>query len=194
MTMQSRIIAGLGVVLIVLGLVVLAFQRLGPPGAIKRVAAPHHTGGDEIAAGELAADFNLLDLAGNTVSLSSQRGKVVFLNVWATWCGPCREEMPAMEVLFNEFKSRKDFVMLAVSEDQRGHEVVGPYVAKNGYHFPILLDPENRIGQSYDVTGVPETFIIDRKGRIVAHHMGAFDWSRDDVRKLVEQMLQTEEG
>ncbi len=194
MTTQSRIIAGLGVVLIVLGLGVLAFQRLGPSRAIKQVAAPHHSGGEEIAAGELAADFNLLDLAGNTVSLSSLRGKVVFLNVWATWCGPCREEMPAMEVLFNEFKNRKDFVMLAVSEDQKGREVVAPYVEKNGYHFPILLDPENRIGQSYDVTGVPETFIIDRKGRIVAHHLGAFDWSRDDVRKLVEQMLETEEG
>ncbi len=120
MTIQSRIIAGLGVVLIVLGLGVLAFQRLGPSQAVKQVAAPHHTGGEEIAAGELAADFKLLDLAGNTVSLSSLRGKVVFLNVWATWCGPCREEMPSMEVLFNEFKNRKDFVMLAVSEDQEG--------------------------------------------------------------------------
>ena len=192
--MQNRIVAGLGVVLVVLGLGVLAFQRLGPPGAIKRVAAPHHDGGDEIAAGELAADFNLLDLEGNTVSLSSLRGKVVFLNVWATWCGPCREEMPAMEVLFNEFKSRKDFVMLAVSEDQRGREVVAPYVERNGYHFPILLDPDNRIGESYDLTGVPETFIIDRKGRIVTHHLGAFDWSRDDVRQLVQQMLETREG
>ncbi len=192
--MQSRIVAGLGVVLVVLGLGILTFQRLSSPGAEKQTMAARRGGGEEIAAGEVAADFSLPDLSGKTVSLSSLRGKVILLNVWATWCGPCREEMPAMEVLFNEFKNRKDFVILAVSEDHKGREVVASYVEKNGYHFPILLDPENRIGQSYDVTGVPETFIIDRNGRIVAHHMGAFDWSRDDVRQLVEQMLETREG
>ncbi len=188
--MRSKVVASIGVVLIVVGLAALAFQRLVPHAARPEATPP----GEEIAAGEVAANFHLKDLDGHTVSLASLRGKVVFLNIWATWCGPCREEMPSMEALFNDFKNRKDFVMLAVSQDQMGREAVAPYVRRNGYHFEILLDPENQLGESYGITGVPETFIIDRKGRIVAHHMGAFDWSRDEVRQALEELLQAKHG
>jgi peroxiredoxin len=147
-----------------------------------------------VAAGGQAADFKLEKLDGTTVSLESLRGKVVFLNVWATWCEPCREEMPSMQTLYDDFKGNKDFVMLAVSQDTKGRAAVAPYVAKNGYHFTILLDPENKIGETYDVSGVPETFIIDRKGQIVAHHMGAFDWSRPDVKDALQQLLDSKRG
>lgn len=147
-----------------------------------------------VAAGSQAADFKLETLDGNTISLDSLRGKVVFLNVWATWCEPCREEMPSMQTLYDDFKGNKDFVMLAVSQDVKGRAAVAPYVAKNGYHFTILLDPENKIGETYDVSGVPETFIIDRKGQIVAHHMGAFDWSRPDVKDALQQLLDSKQG
>jgi len=188
--MQSKLVAILGVLLIVLGLAALAFQFLMPRGPKMVPVGP----GGEIAAGDIAANFDLPDLDGHTVSLSSLRGKVVFLNIWATWCGPCREEMPSMEVLFNTFKNRKDFVMLAVSQDQMGRDVVAPYVEKNGYHFQILLDPENKLEEAYGITGVPETFIINRNGRIVAHHMGAFDWSRDEVRGALEELLEAKQG
>ena len=188
--MQSKVVASIGVVLIVVGLAALAVQRLMPhaarPGAMRA--------GEEIAAGDVAANFDLKDLDGHVVSLSSLRGKVVFLNIWATWCGPCREEMPSMEMLFNAFKNRKDFVMLAVSQDRMGRDVVAQYVERNGYHFEILLDPDNQLEEAYGITGVPETFIIDRKGRIVAHHMGAFDWSRDEVREALEGLLQAKQG
>ncbi len=150
--------------------------------------------GTPVSAGDQAADFNLESLDGTTVSLDKLRGKVVFLNLWATWCGPCREEMPSMETLYDELKNQKDFVMLAVSQDTKGRQVVAPYVQKNGYHFRILLDPENKVSGLYDVSGVPETFIIDRKGRIVAHHMGAFDWSRPDVKEALEQLLDSKRG
>lgn len=142
-----------------------------------------------VAAGSLAADFKLQDLSGNTVSLSSMRGKVIFLNIWATWCGPCREEMPSMETLFQDLKHNRDFVVLAVSVDRKGKAVVAPYVEKNGFHFTVLLDPDNQISESYNVSGVPESFIIDRKGRIVAHHMGAFDWSRSDVKDALIALI-----
>ena len=188
--MQSKVVASIGVVLLVLGLAAVAVQRLVPntprPGSLRS--------NEEIAAGNVAANFDLKDLDGHVVSLSSLRGKVVFLNIWATWCGPCREEMPSMETLFNSFKNRKDFVMLAVSQDHMGRDIVAPYVAKNGYHFEILLDPENQLQDAYGITGVPETFIIDRKGRIVAHHMGAFDWSRDEVREALDELLQAKQG
>jgi len=181
--MRTKVIAGLGVVLIVLGLAAVAYQRLVPH-------LPQAQPSPNVAAGDLAANFDLKDLRGHDVSLSSLRGKVVFLNIWATWCGPCREEMPSMEALFNSFKNRKDFVMLAVSQDHMGRDIVAPYVEKNNFHFEVLLDPDNQLQDSYNITGVPETFIIDRTGRIVAHHMGAFDWSRDEVREALEELLQ----
>ena len=142
-----------------------------------------------VAAGSLAADFKLQDLGGNTVSLSSMRGKVIFLNIWATWCSPCREEMPSMETLFQDLKHNPDFVVLAVSVDRKGKAVVAPYVEKNGFNFTVLLDPDNQVSESYNVSGVPESFIIDRKGRIVAHHMGAFDWSRSDVKDALIALI-----
>jgi peroxiredoxin len=148
-----------------------------------------------VPAGDLASDFKLEDaFSGETVSLSSLKGKVVFLNIWATWCGPCREEMPSMETLYDELKNNKDFVMLAVSQDTKGKAAVVSYVEKNGYHFKVLLDPENKVGETYNVSGVPETFIIDRRGRIVAHHMGAFDWSRPDVKEALQQLLSAKDG
>src|SRR5271170_6939116 len=186
--MQSKVIAGMGVVLVVLGLAAVAFQRLIP-----HPARPEGGGSGEIAAGEVAANFNLKDLNGQSVSLSSLRGKVVFLNVWATWCGPCREEMPSMETLYEAFKNRNDFVILAVSQDRRGRAAVQPYVEKNHFQFDILLDPDNVVGDAYNVSGVPETFIIDRRGRIVAHHMGAFDWSQTDVRQALVELLDSKE-
>jgi peroxiredoxin len=158
---------------------------------------PHFAGnGSEapVAAGDKAAEFKLEALDGRSVSLASLRGKIVFLNLWATWCGPCRQEMPSMETLYDNFKNNQDFVMLAVSQDTKGRAVVAPYVEKNGYRFTILLDPENKVGASYDLSGVPETFIIDRDGRIVAHHMGAFDWSRPDVKEALQQLLDTKDG
>jgi peroxiredoxin len=158
------------------------------PNSSTEEAAPE--GAAPVPAGDIASDFKLEDaFTGQTVSLASLKGKVVFLNVWATWCGPCREEMPSMETLYDELKGNKDFVMLAVSQDTKGKSAVVPYVEKNGYHFKILLDPENKVGESYSVSGVPETFIIDRTGRIVAHHMGAFDWSRPDVKEALQQLL-----
>lgn len=149
---------------------------------------------ETVPAGSQAANFKLEALDGHTVSLDQLRGKVIFLNVWATWCGPCREEMPSMQTLYDDFKNNKDFVMLAVSQDTKGRSVVAPYVEKNGFHFTILLDPENKVSETYDMSGVPETFIIDRKGQIVAHHMGAFDWSRPDVRDALQQLLDSKAG
>src|SRR5271166_22844 len=188
--MKSKSLSAVGVLLVAVGLVLFFLVRnlLSPP------QQDSTTGEAPVAAGDVAADFKLESLSGGAVKLSSLRGKVVFLNVWATWCGPCREEMPSMETLYDELKNNKDFIMLAVSQDTKGKSAVVPYVEKNGYHFKILLDPENKVGDSYGVSGVPETFIIDRKGRIVAHHMGAFDWSRPDVKSALQDLLSAKAG
>jgi peroxiredoxin len=127
-----------------------------------------------------APDFALLDLQGHTHRLSDFRGRVVFLNLWATWCPPCRLEMPAMEALYQQLKGH-DFVMLAVSEDVDGAEAVGPFVADLGLSFPILLDPAGRLPPRYGVTGYPETFVIDRNGHVIEHIVGPAEWQREDI-------------
>ncbi len=147
-----------------------------------------------VAAGEKAAPFQLTDLQGDSVSMADLRGKVVFLNIWATWCAPCREEMPSMEKLYQGLQGEKGFVMLAVSQDTSSRQEVVAYVKKHGYHFDVLLDPKNAVAEAYNVSGVPETFIIDRQGRIVAHHSGAFDWSQPAIRDALEELLKDNKG
>jgi peroxiredoxin len=189
--MKSKSLSVLGLTLVAAGLFLFfVFRTIFPV----LTSNEDRNGEAPVSAGEIAADFKLQSLSGKPVTLSSLRGKVVFLNVWATWCGPCREEMPSMETLYETFKDRRDFVILAVSQDRRGRAAVQPFVEKNHLHFDILLDPDNVVGDSYNVSGVPETFIIDRKGRIVAHHMGAFDWSQSDVRQALNELLDSKEG
>jgi peroxiredoxin len=192
MDSRNKILYAVAAVVVIVGITLVAIS--GRRGSRSPLGNEQTESEAPVAAGSQAANFKLEALDGHTVSLESLRGKVIFLNVWATWCGPCREEMPSMETLYEDFKDRKDFVMLAVSQDTKGRAMVAPYVEKNGYHFTILLDPENQLSQSYEMSGVPETFIIDRKGQIVAHHMGAFDWSRPDVKDALLQLLDSKAG
>jgi peroxiredoxin len=138
--------------------------------------------------GEAAPDFSLPTLKGNFVKLSDYRGKVVFLNIWATWCPPCREEMPSMESLYQRLKGR-EFEMLAVSIDRQGKEIVGPFVAKYGLTFPVLLDSENKTYKLYGLTGIPETFIIDRNGAVIFKVIGPQDWMKKDWLDYFDRIL-----
>lgn len=126
--------------------------------------------------GQSAPEFSLTDLAGTTVRLGNLRGRVVFLNIWATWCGPCRAEMPSMQALYAALAG-PDFEMLAVSADQEGRAVVDRFVQEHRLTFPVLLDPDLQVASRYRVTGYPETFVIDRNGTIVAHEIGPRDWA-----------------
>ena len=135
-----------------------------------------------------APDFVLPDLGGKAVRLSQLKGKVVFLNVWATWCPPCRKEMPTMETLYQKLKGT-DFVMLAVSEDADGLKTVVPYVNEGAYTFPVLLDTAGEVHAKFGVTGFPETFIINREGRVVHHHIGYQDWSGSGVERALRTLM-----
>jgi len=126
--------------------------------------------------GYAAPEFTALDLSGEERRLSEYRGKVVFLNIWATWCPPCKQEMPSMEYMYNKLKG-PDFEILAVSIDREGSSVVKPFVRRLNLSFPILLDTEGKIAELYKITGVPETFIIDREGTIVEKVIGPRNWS-----------------
>jgi peroxiredoxin len=109
--------------------------------------------------------FTLTDLSGKTWSLSALRGKIVLLNFWATWCPPCRREMPDMEKLYRTYGAQ-GLIVLAVSDEQRS--VVETFLAKNPYTFPVLLDPERKLNTAFTVEGIPKSFIFDREGRLAA--------------------------
>ncbi len=142
-----------------------------------------------LQAGLLAPDFSFPGLDGKTVGLGAYRGKVVFLNIWATWCPPCREEMPSMEKLYQELKG-EDFELLAVSVDQSGAKAVAPFVKEYRLSFPVLLDPEGTMKSLYGSTGVPESFIINKDGRIAQIIIGPMDWARPGVVRFFRDLIQ----
>ena len=136
----------------------------------------------------VAPEFALADLAGNRVRLSEHRGHVVLLNFWATWCPPCRAEMPSMEKLYQAYRDR-GLVILAVSGDRGGKTVVESFVRERGVTFPILLDPGNEVFAQYGVRGLPTSYFLDRGGRFVSAEAGARDWSSKAARRVVEALL-----
>ena len=139
---------------------------------------------------ELAPNFQLQDMSGHLVTLSDLRGKVVLLNFWATWCGPCRVEMPAMEELYRTF-SRKDFEILAVSTDAQGVAVTRPFQQENHLTFPILHDADYRVGLTYGARTLPMTFMVDRQGIIRHQIFGARDWGASEAHQLVQMLMKS---
>jgi peroxiredoxin len=136
----------------------------------------------------LAPDFAVADLQGRTVRLSALRGKVVVLNLWATWCPPCVEEMPSMERLWTSLQG-DGFALLAVSQDEEGRHAVEPFVERMRLTFPILLDPEHQVGDRYEVWGYPETFVIDRNGYVVERVIGPRDWSAPPAIEALRALI-----
>jgi peroxiredoxin len=136
-----------------------------------------------------APDFSFSDLNGKKVGLSDYKGKVVLVNIWATWCPPCRDEMPSMQKLYDRFKG-EGFQLLAVSIDETGRRAVGPFVQKLNLSFPVLLDPKGKIQGLYKITGVPESFIVDREGVLVNKVVGPMDWSSPEVFRFFQKLIQ----
>lgn len=150
-----------------------------------------------VITGSTAPDFAALNMAGEEVSLSDYRGKVVLVNVWATWCAPCREEMPSMQRL-HEALADTDFEILAVSIDAgRGEEDafgrpggdLEAFAQEMGLTFTILHDPEALIERTYQTTGVPETFLIGRDGLIYKKVAGGTAWDAPANLELVRRLL-----
>jgi peroxiredoxin len=138
--------------------------------------------------GQPLADFSLPDLQDQMVQLSSLRGKVVFINVWATWCPPCLDEMPTMQRLYDRLHAR-GLEVLAISLDALGGQVVAPFVRDYRLTFPVLLDPRSTIERLYYTNGVPESFIVDKRGRLVEKIVGPRDWAHPQMLSLFERLL-----
>lgn len=142
-----------------------------------------------VEVGSLAPDFRAVDIAtGDTVTLERYRGHVVLINVWATWCEPCRVEMPSIQRLYDEFGSH-GFRVAAISIDEADPEVVRNFQRSYRLSFDILHDRTRVIERLYQTTGVPETFILNREGRIVKKMIGAHEWDSPANRDLIRRLL-----
>ncbi|HSB45678.1 MAG TPA: TlpA disulfide reductase family protein [Nitrospira sp.] len=143
-----------------------------------------------VKSGDAAPNFQLRDMNGQLVALSDLRGKVVLLNFWATWCGPCRIEMPAMEQLYRTYP-RKDFEILAVSTDAQGVAVTRPFQQENHLTFPILHDADFRVGLAYGARTLPMTFMVDRQGIVRQQIFGARDWGAPEAHQLIQMLMKS---
>jgi cytochrome c biogenesis protein CcmG, thiol:disulfide interchange protein DsbE len=165
-------------VILILGGAVVAILKFGPE---VEGATP----------GNRAPAYAAVDLAtGDSVTVpAGYEGHVTLVNIWATWCLPCREEMPSMQELYAEYKD-DGFRIAAVSIDDGDPAVVNRFVQEYGLTFDILHDRRTAIQQSYQTTGVPESFLLDREGTIVKRVIGAVDWNSPENRALIERLLE----
>lgn len=136
-----------------------------------------------------APDFSLEDLKGRKISFNHFKGKVVFLNFWATWCGPCKEEMPSIEDLYQKFKE-KHFVFLTISVDYGDKKLVKEFIEKHKYSFPTLIDPKYIVIDLYGVNGIPTTFIIDKKGKLIGKVIGPRNWTSEEIVSILNYMIE----
>lgn len=138
--------------------------------------------------GYLAPQFGLYDLKGRQVTLSDYRGKVVLLNFWATWCAPCRREIPSLERLY---RMRKDegFEIVAVNAERTSASKVASFVEKYGMSFPILLNPQGDVGTTYRVRAIPTSFLLDKNGVIRWVIVGGREWESSYVLSRIDQLL-----
>lgn len=136
-----------------------------------------------------APDVSVVSLSnGNTLKLSDLKGKVVLLNFWATWCPPCREEIPSMMKL-NSFMTGKPFQMIAISIDEGGKQAIDSFFKETGFSLPTYLDESGASAKSYGLTGVPETFIIDKQGIVVKKIIGGAAWNSPEVVAFLEGLM-----
>jgi len=145
-----------------------------------------------VAAGPLAPsapapDFTLRTLEGQNLRLGEQRGRVVLVNFWATWCGPCRQEMPHLNKLYEKYKS-SGFVLLGVNVDDDTRQAVG-VANKLGVRFPVLPDTDKRVSRQYDLSAMPSTVLIDRDGKVRYLHRGYQSGYEDTYDKQIRELL-----
>lgn len=173
---------------LVLGLVlsysVFTALRGGATGSATTVQAPR--------VGALAPDFTLSDMNGKAISLSQFRGKVVMLNFWATWCPPCRAEMPSIENLYRQLNKSGNFVLLAVNVEENARDSIKEFSSRSSLSFPILLDSKGQAANLYQVNGIPQTYLIDQKGVIVQKVDGGREWDSPRIVAYLSSLVKGE--
>lgn len=152
------------------------------------IATSCSQGGGSVVEGVAAPDFTATCLNGGTVSLADQRGKVVLLHFWATWCHYCIEEAPSLARLEASMAGR-NFRMITVAADKGGAPVVEKFLRGAGLSFPTVSDPSGTLGRRYGITGVPETFIIDGQGVVRKKIIGARVWDDPELVAYLDNLM-----
>ncbi len=138
-----------------------------------------------------APDFSVKTLDGESVSLSDYKGKVVLLNLWATWCPPCRKEMPSMQALYDDLSNR-GFTILAVAAPNPPRETlekIKNHISENDFSFPVLIDAEYKVNSIYGTGSIPTSWVVDTEGNLVARLVGATEWTAEPVVSAFEELL-----
>lgn len=144
---------------------------------------------DEVAEGIRAPKFDVKDArTGQTLDFSQLKGKVVFVNFWASWCMPCKEEMPSIEALHRELLKKDSFLMVTILYKDEA-KTASDYMRENSYTFPLFTDSDGISAKRYGVTGVPETYLIDKKGALRKRVIGPADWNSSEARAFINSLL-----
>ncbi|HXX58175.1 MAG TPA: TlpA disulfide reductase family protein [Thermodesulfovibrionales bacterium] len=147
---------------------------------------PSPWGMDELI-GKQAPDFTLKDITGRSLSLSSLKGKAVLVNFWATWCPPCRDEMPSLNRLFKAYKDQ-GLIVLAVSTD-RSESTVKDFLSRYPADFQVFMDADMQTSRRYRVFSMPTAFLLDRNGVIIKRYLGEEDWDSAEIRSEIGKAL-----
>lgn len=133
-----------------------------------------------------APDFNLKDQYGVVHSLENYKGKVIFLNFWATWCPPCKKEMPDVESIYKEYEeNKKDVVILGVNSEKENE--VKKFLKDKGYTFPTLIDENSEVMRKYFIQAFPTSFVIDKEGNVYGYVMGGL--TKEQIKQVIEEVL-----
>jgi cytochrome c biogenesis protein CcmG/thiol:disulfide interchange protein DsbE len=171
---------------LVVGALFIAATRVRPGPAVSAPSPRESVAGAAAPrANHPAPDFTLADLSGAPVRLGDLRGQVVLVNLWATWCGPCRAEMPMIQAAYDQYRAQ-GFTVLAVNEREDA-EAVAAYMAEGRLTFPALLDQDGAVGAAYQAGVMPSSFFIDRAGVVRAVYKGPM--ARSVIAGTVEQLL-----
>lgn len=175
-------------VLFVAAILIMVDHYYETPMTLADVKLPPGVETEKSEVGFKAPAFTARNLKGNRVQLADYKGKVVILNLWATWCGPCRVEMPGLENLYRRYRS-EGLEILAVSLDKGAPEKVQTFTDEYRLSFPVLLDPDREVESRYHTLTIPTTYVIDKKGMIVAEVDGAKNWESEETFEALEYLL-----
>lgn len=184
MKRYSKLIIYLIIFIIIITLAVIGYNYL------TKKYYPDEVGGEENQSDlNKANDFEVLDINGNKVKLSDFYGKPIVVNFWATWCGPCKTELPEFEEMYNEYNEKIEFLMVNLTDGYNDTvENVKEFIRENNYEFPVYFDTEYSATNAYRIYSIPQTLFIDKDGNIIKLYKGQI--SRQTLQRYIEKMLE----